>query len=441
LHIFPRVFAVGTDKKDYVTCTVDDSPPFDYTEGLEPVPADYQPNLYDKQKASGKSYSRYLKPLESGELHVKARGKEIVFACGYHAVRVHFGLEGNMVILGINDYNQLILQDCPGSNKDKTKAEQMRSFLVPPPLQVPDSRSAHRRQTLAVFASIVCQEHAIVFIDHNRLLRLHVMSLGRHWTSRDLDVDSQVSVDNIKLWDRVWSSNHGPDWIYERAKAEQALDKWRLSVLAGTGPQGGTQQQPSLLDVICASQEVFNGYGQHTAHDLLHSLALWPTYPPSLLCANDALYEQFKTELHRYAMQYVSSVYRLRCLSTPNQLSPLYYNYTSDDNYLNHYLRVFRKCVVRMDREEYNRFIRLGLLDPSHTIGECRSLLLVHVAEPCTSGEPYECDERDLIQVLYTDVPVYQYIEANNPIYTVIRAQRPSGWRYSQATGVRLYCS
>ena len=139
----------------------------------------------------------------------------------------------------------------------------------------------------------------------------------------------------------------------------------------GKSKKNAKAKHPSLLDVICSTQEVFNGYGQHTAHDLLHSLALWPAYPPALLCADDTLYEQFKTALNAYAAQYTSATFRSRCVSTPNQTSPLYYNYASDDNYLNMYLRVFRKCAVRMEREEYNRFARLGLFDPSHIIGKC----------------------------------------------------------------------
>ena len=97
-----------------------------------------------------------------------------------------------MVIISKDSYNRLISQDTPGSNKDKAKAAIMRSFIVPPELRVSDTRSANKEQTLAVFASVVCQEHAIIFVDHNRLLRVHIMSLGRHWTSEDLDVNSQV---------------------------------------------------------------------------------------------------------------------------------------------------------------------------------------------------------------------------------------------------------
>ena len=61
---------------------MDDSPPFNYTDDLEPLPAGYEPARQDAVRAVGKDYARYLKPLRPGQLYVKARGKEIVFAAG-----------------------------------------------------------------------------------------------------------------------------------------------------------------------------------------------------------------------------------------------------------------------------------------------------------------------------------------------------------------------
>lgn len=83
LQIFPRVFALGTKKKKYASCTVEMSPLFDYTDKLEPCPEDYNASPFDIMKSKKKPYARYVKPLECGELFVKTRGKEMVFAAGH----------------------------------------------------------------------------------------------------------------------------------------------------------------------------------------------------------------------------------------------------------------------------------------------------------------------------------------------------------------------
>ncbi|KAL7282532.1 hypothetical protein ACG7TL_004003 [Trametes sanguinea] len=256
LQIFPRAFAVGTKKKNYVTCTVDDSARCDYQDNLEPMPEGFIPNKYDLQKSKGKAFERYLKPLKAGELFVKARGKEIVFAAGHHLVRAHFGLEGTMVIIKTNDYNMMIANDCPGNNSNPGKALRMRSFIVPPHLTVPGARgsaSDDRQQTMAIFAAVVGVEHTILLVDHNRLLRLHILSRAKPWTAEDLKPEAEI-------WPDLWSKNHGPDWTYETQHAEQVLDNWRQGVLA----QGAASAQPAgvpestLLDVMCSSQDVFN---------------------------------------------------------------------------------------------------------------------------------------------------------------------------------------
>lgn len=61
---------------------MDYAPEFDYDPALEPVPIDYISDPHDLAKSEGEDFARYLKPLGTGELVVKARGNEIVFAAG-----------------------------------------------------------------------------------------------------------------------------------------------------------------------------------------------------------------------------------------------------------------------------------------------------------------------------------------------------------------------
>lgn len=167
------------------------------------------------------------------------------------------------------------------------------------------------------------------------------------------------------MWDELWDEGHGPDWIVENDAAEARLDEWRTTVLANADPA----QEEALVEVMCSKQEVFNGYGRHTAHDLLYHFHVWPGTPPSVVCGDDDQYIQFKTLLGTYARQFVDAVYRERCLGAVNMASPFAFNYKSDDNYLGQYVKVYRKWTVNVPAIKYNELYMDGLLDPGHTIG------------------------------------------------------------------------
>ena len=74
------------------------------------------------------------------------------------------------------------------------------------------------------------------------------------------------------------------------------------------------QRAASILAALVSLQEVFNGYGQHTAMDLLHNMAIWPGMPPRDLCSDAEMYGTLRACLSAYASQYVSREYRTRCL-------------------------------------------------------------------------------------------------------------------------------
>ena len=109
-------------------------------------------------------------------------------------MRVHFGLEGNIIPVPTSAFRQMISVDCPGSSKERHRAEKMRSFMVPPELTIPGARDLPKNgeQTMAIFAAVVGEEDTILIVDHNRLTRLHIMSLARPWSADDMTVDSPV---------------------------------------------------------------------------------------------------------------------------------------------------------------------------------------------------------------------------------------------------------
>ena len=134
----------------------------------------------------------------------------------------------------------------------------------------------------------------------------------------------------------------------------------------------------TIIHVLTERQDVFNGYGQHTASDLLHDLGVWPGMPVEEVCKNYILFQSLKTHLHTYTKQFVSDLYRVRCLSVPN--GPAFaFNYKSDTNYINQFLTVYRKCSVRIRREEYNSMAQQGLFNANHTIGSSLIHFSLHV--------------------------------------------------------------
>ncbi|KAI0699597.1 hypothetical protein C8T65DRAFT_742416 [Cerioporus squamosus] len=362
LRIHPRVFAMGTESKPWNSCFVHN---FGYTDTLEAEQADFPVHPHNLRRCKGDNgvtWLRYIdRPLEEGELCVKGRGKELIVAAGYHAIHINFGLEGHLAYLTRDQYERVVAQDCPGSNKAKAKADKMRSFVVPSELTDPDARHLKKQQTMEMFASFVGEHDTFVVLDFARLVVVHIMSLDRQWSQDDLEPGSA-------LWSAIWGEGYGPDWTHEHAQAEVSLDEWRSEVLA-SWPDARVPSRDALVEVICKQQGVFNGYGRHTAHDLLHHLGLWPGTPYLVLCSDEDLYHQFKILLHLYAAQFRSEQYQADCVGSPTALSPLAFNIRSNDNYINKYVLVYRKWEVRMEADLYNELYKQGVFDSKHTIG------------------------------------------------------------------------
>ncbi|KAI1782815.1 hypothetical protein LXA43DRAFT_1103394 [Ganoderma leucocontextum] len=259
-------------------------------------------------------------------------------------------------------------------------------------------------QMIAIMAAIVCDHTVFLFVDFSRMIRLDIVRLDRDWVQGDL-------VPQSPLWDQLWDSEHGPDWIVENDAAEARLDEWRATVLANTD----VTLEEGLVEVICSKQKFFNGYGRHTAHDLLHHFHVWPGTPPSVVCGDDYLYDRFKILLGTYARQFVGATYRERCLGMVNMDTPFAFNYKSDDNYLSQYVKVYRKWSINIPAAEYNDMYMDGLLDPQHTI-----------------GLPYRYDEAQLLgpERQFCTVVVDSYPIKDETWYTIIKAQRPETWKY-----------
>jgi hypothetical protein len=90
------------------------------------------------------------------------------------------------------DFFDIIIKDTAGPNKDTTKAEQIRTFLIPERLIVPDS-SRRRPRTIKIFAAFISTGWVHVLSDFSGLVRMSVKSKQSLWTWDDLTSGSEVS--------------------------------------------------------------------------------------------------------------------------------------------------------------------------------------------------------------------------------------------------------
>ena len=109
-----------------------------------------------------------------------------------YLLKAHFGLEGNMFAIRRDHYERIVAHDCPGANRNVSKAAKMRSFIVPEDLTIPYARNNAGSQTLVIMAAVVCEHVAFVFVDFSRMIRFDIIRLNRDWVPSDLVPGSPV---------------------------------------------------------------------------------------------------------------------------------------------------------------------------------------------------------------------------------------------------------
>ncbi|KAI0693238.1 hypothetical protein C8T65DRAFT_585869, partial [Cerioporus squamosus] len=395
-----------TKKYDTLSCTS-----FAYDSRLEDSldSEDFKPNPFDQERVSLAAWKRFaplLRPLTDGPVSVATRGKELIVAAGFHAVRIHLGLEASVFVVSLDDYHSLTERCRPGPNKNKTKAKRLRSFILPPAFTVPGSPAFVNTEDryINIFAAVVCQDCAIIITYFSRLVRLHIISRSRFWMQEDFRVDSE-------LWMQIWDEDHGPDWVTETDAAVEGVRLWRSEVLAE--PHAPAAQTPIIVSLY-ALQTVFNGIGKHTANDFLHLLGVWPGMPTGELCADDMLFSRFVDLLIGYMALWSSSEFLQLVAPPANHPNPFAFNYRSHRNYISRYIHVYRKTFVNVSPDFYNHVVTSGLLDLSHVIGKSDSYSALLSTE-----------------LSYKILPVFFYQQGSVKFYSAIRARRPGTWRYS----------
>ncbi|KAI0749069.1 hypothetical protein C8Q74DRAFT_1212224, partial [Fomes fomentarius] len=397
----------GTRQRKYTTMTCES---WGYKDTQEEMPADYEVNKYNQERLEMKAWEPLtflVKPLTPGPVAVQSRGKEIILAAGFHAVRIHLGLEACISIVSLEDYRALVGNCAPGPNRNKSKANRLRSFILPSQFVVPGCQSSLTGgdRLVNVFGALVCQDRAIIVTDFSRLVRFHVFSRPVLWSPADVLPKSEY-------WGALWDKGHGPDWIYETEEALYMLDAWRTQVLEGDiGPQNDVPIIASLYSV----QTVFNGLGKHTANDLLHLISMWPGTPTTVVCKDNEMFGRLRSGLPAYMAIWASDRF-LKLVATPaNHTNPFAFNHRSHRYYMSEYVHVYRKSFCMVSLELFNDLTSHGMLDEKHILGEW------HLDNALCGADMHT----------YKVLPVYDYQLGSVKFYSTILARRPTEWKYA----------
>ncbi|KAI0336892.1 hypothetical protein BDW22DRAFT_1488608 [Trametopsis cervina] len=170
-----------------------------------------------------------------------------------------------------------------------------------------------------------------------------------------------------------------------------------------------------LVEVISSDMTYFNGFGKHTAADVLHDIGVLPHIPAGVVADDDNLYARLRQGIVSYTEDFKNPKFLLKCAGDSNAANPFAFHQKADDHYISSYVRVYRRQSVRMPKALYDFYASNGLFDPEHTIG-----LAYH-------GDVVLADRT------FKYVPVWAYYyngEGNSSrvAYTVIQAQPPKEW-------------
>lgn len=158
----------------------------------------------------------------------------------------------------------------------------------------------------------------------------------------------------------------GPDLNFEREDALRSIFQWRDAVRS----QEDSSSHKTIYQCLCDLGDVFNGFGKHTACEMLFLAMIFPFMPAFNLCLDDSLFDHFLRVLLKYVEQWNSPEYLRRVGGLVNSDNPFTFQHNSNAHYLATWVKVYRKQEAKVKRNLYGAYQRAGFLDPTHTIGK-----------------------------------------------------------------------
>lgn len=152
-----------------------------------------------------------------------------------------------------------------------------------------------------------------------------------------------------------------------------ALHEWRAEILARSRSAHPIIWYLTKKDACRA----LAAFGEHTGHDLLYHMAIFPGTPADVICRDDKAFADFMQGVIDYSDQWTTSKFIALAGGMSNSTNPLAFNTKSYKFYCSAYIKVFKKNRVRADASIYNKMLLAGLLDPNHIIGMYHSYCLL----------------------------------------------------------------
>ncbi|KAJ6589519.1 hypothetical protein B0H19DRAFT_1058531 [Mycena capillaripes] len=280
--------SMAKSRKPYSTLSVDTS---ELPDKLSDAAASFEINKFDAAYIKKKCEWKYLvyREQEKGPVHVTFCSKSLAFTVGPHILVIHFGLEGNLHLLPIGDFIQIVSTSQPGPNPNAAKAKCLHSFPLPSRFTTPGSTDSVR--TINILAAIVMEEYTIIVCDISRIIRLHVISSTRIFGEHDLAVNSELW--RTHLWAAFPSR---PDWMKEPDAVLEYLDSWRMSVLE-------SDETTPIMDCLLKANGPAAGVGAHLVIDILFLLAIHLDTPADVLCQDEEMYSSLRDFLPCFMAQ------------------------------------------------------------------------------------------------------------------------------------------
>lgn len=130
--------------------------------------------------------------------------------------------------------------------------------------------------------------------------------------------------------------------------------------------------RPIIKEMYNNSGGAFSGFGRHLVNDFLFNAAIHPGTPAISICEDDETFAELLEGIPEYLERFtVAQFYKTMASScVSGRENPFEFNEDSNRHYMQHYIDVFRRCSVQVPKELYMKYLKKGLLDSRHTIGE-----------------------------------------------------------------------
>jgi len=138
--------------------------------------------------------------------------------------------------------------------------------------------------------------------------------------------------------------------------------------------------RPIIKEICTNSGGAFSGFGRHLANDFLFNAAIHPATPAIYICEDDESFTELLEGIPAYLKRFTRREYYNPMLAgrSLDRKNPFEFHENSNRHYMQSYIDVFRRCSVQVPKELYVKYLKKGLLDHRHTIGEAFSIFDSH---------------------------------------------------------------